>query len=112
MTLEQVLANQRQTAQILRSVGHVRDAQILEELCSQVSSAAESYLRWLSENDAMLRSGRSRRWLRSLFPIWERAGDARRDGRKHYYRMIVVPNRMHATDAYEAGRRTGEGQAA
>ncbi len=84
-TLEQLLADWRGDAQALRRRGH--------------------YLRWLSEDDALLRSGRSHGWLRSQFPDWERAGHARREGRKRWYRMLVIPQRANTLAARAAGCR-------
>lgn len=104
MTLEQVLADARGDAQVLRKRGHGRDAELIEKLCDEVSAAAEDYLRWLNEDEAMLRSGRSSAWLRGAFPEWERSGHARRDGKRRLYRQVVVPVRANVTAAAAAGR--------
>ncbi len=107
-TLEQLLADWRGDAQVLRRRGHDREADQLEWFADAVARAAEDYLRWLSEDEALLRSGRSRGWLRSQFPEWQRAGHARRDGRKRrkrWYRMLVIPQRANPLAARESGRR-------
>lgn len=111
MTLEQVLADERGDAQVLRRNGHGRDADLAERICDKVAAAAEEYLRWLSEEDARLRSGWSVTRLRSHFGEWERQGHARRDGRRRLYRMLIVPQRANTLAARDAGRRAG-GQAA
>jgi len=102
--LEQVLADWRGDAQVLRRRGHEHDAALIERICEEVARAADEYLRWVSEEDAMLRSSRSRDWLRSQFPEWERMGHARRDGRRRCYRLLVIPRRANLTAAAAAGR--------
>ncbi len=104
-TLEQLLADWRGDAQVLRRRGHDRDADQMERFADAVARAAEDYLRWLSEDEALLRSGRSLGWLRTQFPEWERAGHARRDGRKRWYRMLVIPQRANDVAARAAGWR-------
>jgi len=104
-SLEQLLADWRGDAQVLRRRGHDREAEQMERSAEAVTRAAEDYLRWLSEDEALLRSGRSRGWLRSQFPEWERAGHTRREGRKRWYRMLVIPQRANPLAARAAGRR-------
>jgi hypothetical protein len=107
-TLEEVLQQHRTEAAVLRRRGHDQEATSIESLCRDVERAAETYLRWLSEADAMLRSGRRKAWLRARFPEWEAAGDARQDGKVRRYRMIVIPERRRVREAREAGRRAGK----
>ncbi len=107
MTLETVIADWRQSAQASRRTGHGSTAELVESIVKDVERAAEEYLRWLTEDDAMLRSGRRRGWLRTRFPEWERAGNARRDGRKRLYRMLVIPQGADTLGAKDAGRRAG-----
>lgn len=103
--LEQVLADWRGDAQVLRRQRHDQEAEQIERFAVDVARAAEDYLRWLSEEEALLRSGRSRGWLRSRFPEWEREGHARRDRGRRLYRMVVIPQRANTLAAREAGRR-------
>ena len=103
--LEQVLADWRGDAQVLRRRGDARLAQQLERCANEAAAAAEDYIRWLTEDDACLRSGWSLRRLSSHFPAWERQGHARRDGRRRLYRMLIVPQRANTPAALEAGRR-------
>lgn len=110
-TLEQILADEREQAAILRRNGHAHDAGLIERVCDAVGQAAEEYLRWLSEEDAMTRSDKSRDWLRSRFSAWEAEGHARRNGRKREYRMLIVPQRVHTSAEYEAGRQAGKSAA-
>ena len=96
-SLEQLLADWRGDAQVLRRRGHDREAEQMERSAEAVTRAAE--------DEALLRSGRSRGWLRSQFPEWERAGHTRREGRKRWYRMLVIPQRANPLAARAAGRR-------
>lgn len=106
-TLEQVLADHRGDAAVLRRNSHVHDAELLERFCDEVAEAAHEYLTRLSEAEAMLRSGRSREWLRSRFPEWEAQGNAWRGPRgERGYRMLVVPRRANIERAYQAGRQS------
>ena len=104
--LEQVLADLHEDLQALRRRGvALVPVEQLEHFADEIAQGAEDYLRWLSEDEALLRSGRSLGWLRKQFPEWEQAGHARREGRKRYFRMLVVPQRANALAAREAGRR-------
>lgn len=103
--LEQLLADWRGDAQVLRRRGDSRLAEQLERCADEATAAAEDYIRWLTEDDARLRSGWSLRRLSSHFPAWERQGHARREGKGRLYRMLIVPQRANASAALEAGRR-------
>lgn len=104
MTLDQLLADWRGDAAVLRRNGEVGKADLLERCATDAARAAEPWLTWLSEADAMLRSGRSREWLRGRFAAWEREGHARSHGKLRQYRMAIVPQRAQVATAAEAGR--------
>ena len=104
-TLEEVLADERGAAQVLRANGHAHDAELIERVCDRVSAAAQDYLRWLSEPDARLRSGRSAAWLRARFPEWASEGHAELRRGVRYYPQCVIPQRADITAAREAGLR-------
>jgi len=105
VSLEQVLADWREEAAILRRAGHGNDAEVRERMARQVADAAAEYLEWIGEADAMARSGRGVEFFRVRFPGWERDGHARKKGRKREYRTLIVPRRAIPGVAYEAGRR-------
>ena len=111
MRLEDVLADWRGQAAVLRHRGHGLQAETIEQVCRDVATAAEDYLSWLSETEACLRSGRSAKWLRDRWPEWERMGNAKRRGRYREYRMIIVPRDANIIAAREAGRRAARGAA-
>lgn len=104
-TLEQVLADERGDAAVLRRQGHVHQAEQLERICDRVSAAAEEFLRFLSEPQARSRSNKSTEWLRGRFAEWSAQGHAKKLNGVRYYRMIVIPTRANVSAAREEGRR-------
>ncbi len=106
-SLEQVLADWREDAQALRRNGHAHDAQLIERLCDDVRDSAYSYLNWLSEPEARLRSGHSTGFLRARFGRWLEQRLGRWDGKRRQYRAVVIPQRANREAAREAGRRAG-----
>jgi hypothetical protein len=102
--LETVLADWREKASVLRGVKHAHDAELIDAICDEVARAAEDYMRFLSETDAMLRSGKSAEWLRSRFPEWSSQGHAEKRKSVRYYRALVVPRRPDLEAAREQGR--------
>ena len=55
----------RADAAVLRRNGETRVADVLDRCAREAESAAEEWLRWLPEADAVLRSGYSAAWLRA-----------------------------------------------
>jgi hypothetical protein len=104
MTLEQVIADAREEAAILRKNGHTGQAETLLRFLDAVAASAEDYLTWLTEDEAHLRSGKSAKALRALFPALLAQGLAKQDGRRRLYRACAIPQRAHL----EAARRAGE----
>lgn len=99
-----ILADLRGDAAVLRRNGHESEATLCERIATDVATAAEEWITFISESDAMLRSGRSKDWHRSRFAEWERDGHARLSGNKQrQYRMAIIPRRYHLSDAREAG---------
>ena len=103
--IEQVLADERGQAAVLRANGHAHDAKLIERVCDRVADSLREYLTWLSEPDARLRSGRTVEWLRGRFAEWAGEGMAELRNGRRYYRAVIVPQRAHASAAYEAGYR-------
>jgi len=93
--LEQVIADAREEAKILERNGHLAQARSLERFADQVAEAAEPFTRWLSEDKAHTKSGRSVRWLRAQFDAWEAQQLARWRHSAREYLDVAVPQRVH-----------------
>jgi hypothetical protein len=111
-SLEDVLADWRGDAAVLRKQGHDAQAARLETMATEAAEAAHPFVTWLSESEAMLQSGRRMPWLRSRYREWEREGHARKGPRGREYRMLIVPRRANVESAAEAGRKAAREQAA
>lgn len=91
MTLEQILAETRSDANALRRCGDRRLADVMETICGNVEASAADWLTWLSETEALSRSGKSLDYLRARRDQWAVDGLARKDGRRWFYRRAIVP---------------------
>ena len=93
--LEQLLADWLGEAQVLRKNGFRREADDIERRVDEIKLASQEYLEWLSEEDAVLRSGYSEHWLRTRFAGWEHDGHAKKGASgERWYREIIVPQRF------------------
>lgn len=102
--LAQVLADARGEAAVLRRRGHSHEADAIEDLCDRVARAAEDFLKFVPESDALLR-GCTRAYLRRNFPGWEADGNARKVNGRREYRSVMLPRAVPASVAREAGLR-------
>jgi hypothetical protein len=102
--LKDVLADARGEAALMRRRGVPQLAEALEEFAGAVERAAEDYLKFVTEQQAIL-SGAKRAFLRRNFPEWEKNGHARRENGVRVYRAIMLPCVTPASIAREAGRR-------
>ena len=102
----EVLADYREDAAVLRRTGQEAQAHSPERMAQDVSEAARDYLLFLSEDDAALRSGHTERWLRDRYREWAKAGHAKKENGRRWYRQVVIPYRMRA--AYEDGARQAD----
>jgi hypothetical protein len=107
--LEQVLADHRGNAAVLRHEGHPTQADSIERVCDDVAASMRDYLDWLTEDDAQLASAWSVARLRRSFPGWQAVNMAKLVGEgrraKRLYRHCIVPRRANEFIDYEAGRR-------
>jgi hypothetical protein len=110
--LEDVLADEHETAQRMEANGQAALATAIRRICRRVAASAEDYLRFVNEGDAILYSDRSERWLRSHFDEWAEQGHAKKEGATRFYRLIVLPRRANLSAAREAGRRAARNEAA
>jgi hypothetical protein len=92
--LEQVLADKRGEAAVLRKHGQAAIADALEDFANEVAEAAEPWLTFIPEADAVIRSNHRVPWFRARFAAWERQGLARfapTNRRQRQYCLLVVP---------------------
>lgn len=106
MRLEQIIADFREEASVLRANGHLGQAQTMERVLDAVSEATLPLLGWISEGEALLRSGRGPDYFRSRRAAWAEEDLAEQLGRGRWrYRRCVVPRRkLPSIVAAEAGR--------
>ncbi len=99
-----VLASAREDVSILKKLGNGAQAEYIENLLDRVKESAEDYLAWLSEDEAYLKSGLSRRTLRRRFRELLDSGLARYGAHgAREYRSCAVPPRPDAALAKAAG---------
>lgn len=108
--LDQVIADARGELPVLRKHGQGVLADAIEVILQEVADASEDYRRFVSEADAILRSGHKEPWFRQRFAEWERQGHARRERGQRYYRLLIVPRRARLSASREAGRRAARRQ--
>lgn len=102
--LATAIADARSDAQALRRTGNVGQADHLERVLSEIALAAEPYMAWLSEDDAILRSGLTERGIRRRFRGLLECGLARHGNRgRREYLECAIPRRANVAAAYRAG---------
>lgn len=102
--LEVVIADAREDAAVLRRAGNAGQADYLEKLLDELYAAAEDYVTWLSESDALLKSGLAERTLRRRFRELVDCGLARYNNhRGREYRACAVPSRPNIAAARARG---------
>lgn len=103
-TPEQVLERATRDIDALRRRGFGPDADRLGKLAGEFGDALDP-IRLVDEDDAMLRSGKTRAWLRSRFDGWEQVGAAAWIESARHYRLCVLPTRLgRAEGAADAER--------
>jgi hypothetical protein len=107
----EVLADERGQAAVLRAKGHEHDARLIEQLCDRFQAAAFPYLNFMSEPEAMLRTGKNERQMRKQYLELEPRGHAKKINGKRYYRECMLEPRPNLSAAHEAGRRAAAGGA-
>jgi hypothetical protein len=107
-TLEEVLEDERRQAKVLADNGHENDANLIRRVCDRAESAAAEYVNFMSEPEAILRTGKSERQLRRLYAELEPRGHAKKIGAMRYYRECILEPRKDLSAARKAGRRAAE----
>lgn len=106
--IAEVLDEMRAEVAVLRDNKAAMPPDRLETRLREIENATIDLREWLSEDDAMLRSARTRAWLRGQFPQWMAQGLARFNPDKpkeRQYLQLIVPLRANASAARDAGRR-------
>ena len=114
-TLETVLADYRSDADALERTQSASTAKLIRQMCDDVEKAAEDFIVFLGETEAILWSGYAKPWLRSRFPAWERLGHAKlRDHgkRDRMYRRCILPRRADLAAARADAVRTARQESA
>lgn len=91
--LAAILGTMDEDAAVFERNGDVARAQALRARAAEIRAAAADYITWLSEDEAMLRSGDSRTRVKSLALKYVKAGHARIVGRRFQLRACIVPRR-------------------
>lgn len=90
---------------MLRRTGNAGQADYVEGLLAKVKDAAEDFMTWLSEADAMLKSGLSERTLRRRFRDMLDCGTARYGvNRKREYLACGIPRSADVQQQRARGR--------
>lgn len=104
--LGQVLADARGEAAVLRANRATFSVERVEQICARVAEAAGDYMRWLSEPDAMIKSGLSARTLRRRFRELLESGLARYDAEgEREFRACAIPPRASIAEQRDRGRQ-------
>lgn len=107
--LDEMIANWRSDAQALRRQGILDRANWLDERADEVRASAVPWITWLSEKDAMLKSGMTQKYFRIHFPGWLDQNLARWNGKDREFRDCIVPQRKHRSATREDARRAAHG---
>lgn len=105
------LADERGQAAVLEHNGHEHDARLIRRICDRFAEAAHEYIHFMSEAEAMLRTGDSERQLRRQYARLEPLGHAKKINGMRYYRECMLEPRANLSAAREAGRRAAAGGA-
>jgi hypothetical protein len=109
--LADTIADWQGDAAVLRRNGNAAAAEILERCAREARDGAEDWLLWLSEGEAVTRSGFSLDTIRGRFEQLRRDGHARLVKRGvRQYRACAIPRRANATTAAQRGREAARAQ--
>lgn len=95
LELSQVLADWRGEAAVLRRRGDARVADVLEQCAAEVSSIAEEYTAWMTEEAAARRSGWTLSKVRRHALAFLHTAHVRQEKRAYLLRACIVPRRAH-----------------
>jgi len=102
--LVQAIADARGDVAVLKRHGAVVPVEKVAAFIDSISEAAYPFTTFISESDAVIRSGHQAKWFRQRFADWEKQGFARVNPHKakdRQYLLCIVPLR-HDLDALRA----------
>lgn len=102
--LTQLVAEIRDHAAVLEHTGNTGQAQYLAHVAERLKDAAEDYTTWISEQNALLRSGWTERTMRRRFAELQECGLARWHDGKREFLVCAVPPRADIEGARERAR--------
>lgn len=110
--LSQLLIDKREEVAMLARAHASVQPEYLTELLDEFKAASEDFITWLSESDAMLKSGLSERTLRRRFREMLECGTARWGKTGREFLSKCIPPRPDVAAAHARGRGEGAGDAA
>lgn len=103
-TPEDVLARLERDVESLRRRGFGADADRMGKVAAEFREALAP-IQLVPEHDAMLRTGKTRAWLRQRYEGWAKVGAAAMVGTVPHFRLCVLPTRLgRAEGAADAER--------
>lgn len=106
--LAHILAKRLDEAEVLERHGGAFSVQQIREFIAEIQTAGPEFITWLSEKEAMIRSGWSKPRLMTQFAQWEEQGYARKNPerpKERQYLAVVVPVRQDASDVEDDAAR-------
>lgn len=110
--LVQTIADTRSDVRVLERHGAVVPVEKLLAFIDSIAEAAYPFTTFISEADAVIRSGHKAPWFRQRFADWERQGYARTNPTKprdRQYMLAIVPLRHDIEAVREDARRAALG---
>ena len=92
--LTSLLDTMRSEAQVLRRNGAESIARLKEDVVAEVERAEPDAVRWLSEDEAVQRSGWSREKVRKHAALYRHAGHAVRGVKGWRMLAVIIPQRV------------------
>lgn len=99
--LASILAKRLDEADVLEKHGGAFSVDQIRAFIDEIKTAGPDFITWLSEKEAMIRSGWSKPRLMSHFAQWQEQGYARHNpdrSKERQYLAVIVPVRQDASD--------------
>lgn len=106
--LAAVLAKRLDEAAVLEKHGGAFSVAQIREFIDEIKTVGPEFITWLSEKEAMIRSGYSKGRLMAQFAQWEEQGYARKNPerpKERQYLCAIVPVRQDGGDVEDDAAR-------